>query len=89
MTSSDYFSRADIIRAAVDRVGQPLSEAIYVGDGLWDLRATRKLGIPFIGVGRRRKKLREAGAEHILEDLTPAAFHPVFERIKATTGPDL
>jgi len=75
MTSSEHYSRADIIRAAVTLAGRSLDEAAYVGDGVWDLRACHKLGIPFIGVGRRREKLRAAGAGQVLPDLTPAAFH--------------
>lgn len=74
VTASEHLRRADIIAAAVDRAGHRLDEALYVGDGLWDLRATRALGIPFIGVGHRREKLRAAGAGHVLPDLTPAPF---------------
>ena len=48
--------------------------ALYVGDGLWDLRACSKLGIPFLGVGHRRQMLRDAGASHVLENLAPADF---------------
>ncbi len=82
VTSSEYYSRADIIAAAVTEANQTLDQAIYVGDGTWDLRACRKLGIPFIGVGKRREKLRAAGAEHILSDLNPAAFWQVREVAK-------
>jgi phosphoglycolate phosphatase-like HAD superfamily hydrolase len=74
VTSSEHYSRADIIAAAVAQAGGSLAETVYVGDGLWDLRACRKLGIPFIGTGRRRDKLQLAGALHILEDLTPSNF---------------
>jgi hypothetical protein len=45
-----------------------------VGDGVWDLRACRKLGIRFIGVGNKREKLLEAEATHVLEDLTSKEF---------------
>lgn len=82
VTSSEHYSRADIIAAAVAEAGQPIEEAIYVGDGLWDLRACRKLGIPFIGVGKRRQKLRDAGAEHILTDLNPTDFFQAREAAK-------
>jgi phosphoglycolate phosphatase-like HAD superfamily hydrolase len=79
VTSSEFYSRSDIIAAAVAKAGRPLDEAIYVGDGLWDLRACGKLGIRFIGTGHREKKLREAGATHVLRDLSP----PEFWRAKA------
>ena len=85
VTSSEFYSRADIITSAVAKAGQPLEEAIYVGDGLWDLRACRKLGIPFIGVGSKREKLREAGAEYILSNLKPIDFWPVREAAKRSS----
>jgi phosphoglycolate phosphatase-like HAD superfamily hydrolase len=74
VTSSDFYSRADIISASVARSGRKLAEAIYVGDGLWDLRATKKLGIPFIGVGLKSEKLIGAGASHIALNLSPNEF---------------
>jgi phosphoglycolate phosphatase-like HAD superfamily hydrolase len=74
VTSSEFYSRADIIAAAVAKAGCQLHEALYIGDGLWDLRASRKLGIPFIGVGYRIEKLRNAGAAHILPNLSPIEF---------------
>jgi phosphoglycolate phosphatase-like HAD superfamily hydrolase len=67
--ASDCFSRAEIILLAAERAGIPIEQAVYVGDGVWDFRATQLLGIPFIGVGRRVKTLREAGAVHTLDDL--------------------
>jgi beta-phosphoglucomutase-like phosphatase (HAD superfamily) len=50
-TSSDTPRRAEIIRLAAERAGVPLSQAVYVGDGVWDLRACRELKIAFIGTG--------------------------------------
>ena len=83
VTSSDYYGRAEIIAAAVCKAGCSLGEAIYVGDGLWDLRACGKLGIPFIGIGHRREKLREAGAAHVLLDLAPVEFWMARARAKS------
>lgn len=83
LTSSDHLCRSDIIRAAVETAGQSLSETVYVGDGPWDLRACRQLGIPFIGVGSRGDELRAAGAEHVLADLEPAVFFPVWEALRS------
>jgi phosphoglycolate phosphatase-like HAD superfamily hydrolase len=73
-TSSDAPRRAEIIRLASERAGLPLSQAIYVGDGVWDLRACRELGIAFIGTGERTHRLKESGAEHLVEPLETAAF---------------
>lgn len=75
VTSSEHASRADIIAAAVLAAGGTLAEAMYVGDGVWDLRACRQLGIPFLGTGSRHERLRAAGALHLLEDLAPEGFH--------------
>jgi hypothetical protein len=55
---------------------------MYIGDGLWDLRTCQKLGIPFIGVGRRKEKLESAGAAYTLPDLSPVNFWRVMEMIK-------
>lgn len=37
-TASDARRRADIIQLSAQRAKRPISEAIYVGDGLWDHR---------------------------------------------------
>ena len=73
-TCSDCHGRADIIKLAASRAGRSLQDAVYVGDGTWDWRACRKLGIPFIGTGERTNRLREAGAPHLLPDLSPGPF---------------
>jgi len=73
-TSSDAPRRADIIRLAAERAGLPLSQAVYVGDGVWDLRACRELEIAFIGTGQRTDRLAEVGVEHLLEPLETTAF---------------
>ena len=70
-TSSDRLARAEIIALVVERAGRRLAEAVYVGDGLWDLRACRTLGVPFIGTGRRLALLVEAGARHVVEHFGP------------------
>ena len=74
VTSSDFYSRADIVAGAVAKAGRQLHEAVYIGDALWDFRACQKLGIPFIGVGARTEKLQSAGAAFTLADLSPVAF---------------
>ena len=86
VTSSEHYSRADIIRAAGTQAGGSLDEAIYVGDGLWDLRACERLGIPFIGVGHRKERLQKAGALHVLDDLRPAEFWRTCDAIHLQTS---
>jgi phosphoglycolate phosphatase-like HAD superfamily hydrolase len=82
VTSSEFYSRAEIIAGAVAKAGRKLDEAVYVGDGLWDLRACRELGIPFLGVGSRTERLRKAGAEYILQNLSSAEFWRVRETVR-------
>lgn len=81
-TSSDASSRADIIRCATARADRSLSDVVYVGDGTWDLRTCRQLGIPFIGTGSRTERLREMSAEHIVEPLHTPAFMSTFQSIR-------
>ena len=81
-TSSEFFHRADIISATIQKSGGALHETIYVGDGLWDLNACNKLGIKFIGVGSRRERLAEAGAAHTLPDLSPPGFLSLVKSIR-------
>ena len=81
-TSSDASSRADIIRCATARAGRSLSDVVYVGDGTWDLRTCRELGIPFIGTGSRTERLREMSFEHIVEPLHTPAFMSTFQSIR-------
>ncbi len=80
-TCSDCPNRAGIIRLAAELAGRPLAEAVYVGDGRWDYRTCRELGIPFIGTGSRLDQLRTAGARHLLPDLSPGPFWEMMGQI--------
>jgi phosphoglycolate phosphatase-like HAD superfamily hydrolase len=80
--ASDCYSRAEIISLAAQRAGIPVNRAIYVGDGIWDFRATQQLGIPFIGVGRKVEALRKAGAEHTMDAINANALWRVLEKIR-------
>lgn len=67
-TSSDRPGRAGIIRLAADRAKRTLTPAVYLGDGLWDLRAARELEIEFIGIGPGADQLLAAGATAVFTD---------------------
>ncbi len=73
-TCSDCPSRSEIIKLAASRARRSLAEVIYVGDGVWDFKACRDLGVRFVGTGTRPHLLRAAGAQHILEALEEALF---------------
>lgn len=53
-SSSDHYSRIEIMRLAVRRAGNGHYESInYFGDGAWDQRASETLGYNFVSVGDR------------------------------------
>jgi phosphoglycolate phosphatase-like HAD superfamily hydrolase len=52
-SSDDAFDRESIIRLSMRRAAErygTFSNVVYVGDGVWDARASRSVGISFIGV---------------------------------------
>lgn len=65
-SSSETRRRADIIALAALRAGFKVSDAVYVGDGLWDIKAARELNMRFIGVGTGHELLRQHGASRVL-----------------------
>ena len=80
-TGSDARSREAIMLLSRQRVGEHwrrvFDKVTYVGDGVWDARASRQLGYHFVGVGRgeRAERLRREGAECVIADYTdPARF---------------
>lgn len=73
-TASDASRRSDIIQCAVARAGRALTEAVYVGDGTWDLQTCRELDLRFIGTGARTDRLRAMGATAVVEPIETAQF---------------
>jgi phosphoglycolate phosphatase-like HAD superfamily hydrolase len=73
--SDDAPTRTGIMRAAHRRLAPGLWEATptYLGDGAWDLAASRELAWEFIGIasGARARALARAGAERVIEDFRP------------------
>lgn len=75
-TADDAPDRESIMRQskqrAVDRYGGPFESIVYVGDGVWDARACRRLGLPFIGVGSgvRAERLASEGAVCVFPDFS-------------------
>jgi len=82
VTSCDHYHRHESIASAIEKAGGAFENAIYVGDGVWDLKATQKLGIHFIGCGSRREKLRDAGAEYVLDSFAQEEFWSYISRIQ-------
>ena len=58
----------DILQAALDAAGLAAADAVYVGDAVWDMKASAALGIPSIGLtcgGVNAVELRDAGAAEV------------------------
>ena len=75
----DAHPREEIITLAIERAARKhacdvdaFTRVVYVGDGLWDLRAAGTLGIAFLGIasGDRARQLKSAGARTVFEDFT-------------------
>jgi phosphoglycolate phosphatase-like HAD superfamily hydrolase len=57
----------------------------YVGDGVWDVRTARQLGLNFIGIaqGEKATALRAVGATAIIQDFTDLVrFREVLEELR-------
>jgi phosphoglycolate phosphatase-like HAD superfamily hydrolase len=73
-SADDAHDRESIMRLsmqrAVARHGAPFVSTVYIGDGVWDARACRTLGIPFIGIGSgsRATRLASEGAVRVFQD---------------------
>jgi phosphoglycolate phosphatase-like HAD superfamily hydrolase len=72
--ADDGLTREEIVLEACARAGFSISTAtrvVSVGDGLWDVRTARSLGLRFVGVGHgpHAEALSRAGAGIVLPDL--------------------
>jgi phosphoglycolate phosphatase-like HAD superfamily hydrolase len=74
LTESDRIddeSRASYERAAGICGRAAFDSVIYIGDGVWDVRASTNLGRPCVGIARdpaKAARLRAEGARHVLSD---------------------
>jgi phosphoglycolate phosphatase-like HAD superfamily hydrolase len=75
-SADDALDRESIMRLSMQRAAEWYGEVfaciIYVGDGVWDARACRALGIPFIGIasGVRAARLASEGAVRVFQNLS-------------------
>jgi len=62
--------RADILRAAIRKAGEPFDRVVYFGDRPHDFRAAQAVGAGFVAVTAASDPapLRAAGARHFLEN---------------------
>lgn len=75
--AKDGLDRVDILRTAIERAGQACGQdafekVVYVGDGVWDVRAAKALGIGFLGVGSGNpaERLATEGASFVVPDFS-------------------
>jgi phosphoglycolate phosphatase-like HAD superfamily hydrolase len=75
-SADDALERESIMRLsrqrAAERYGESFTCTVYVGDGVWDVRACRSVGIPFIGIGTgsRATRLSAEGAVCVFPDFS-------------------
>jgi phosphoglycolate phosphatase-like HAD superfamily hydrolase len=76
-SADDCESRTEIMRLCEQRAAartnvQSFAAISYVGDGDWDLHASRELGWNFIGIagGDDAERLHNAGANHVFPDFS-------------------
>ena len=88
-SADDSHRREDIMRMALSRaldvwgVGE-FETVTYVGDGVWDLRASNQMGYHFIGIGfyNNTSRLQQEGASCIFTDFRDqAAFFGRMDKI--------
>jgi HAD superfamily hydrolase (TIGR01509 family) len=68
----------DLLLAAADRLGADVSDAVVVGDSVWDLLAARRaraLGIGLLSGGYGREELERAGAYRVYDDPADLLLH--------------
>ena len=73
-SADDSYSRQEIMLTARDRAAAQCSverfdSFVYIGDAVWDMDASRSLGVPFIGIGAGGP-LQAAGATYLLPDFS-------------------
>jgi len=75
-SADDALDRESIVKLSMQRAAERYEEEfaniVYVGDGVWDARACRELGIPFIGIasGEREMQLASEGAVRVFQDFS-------------------
>jgi phosphoglycolate phosphatase-like HAD superfamily hydrolase len=92
--ADDALDRVDILRTAVSRAAQDYGQhafekVVYVGDGVWDVRAAKALGLGFLGraAGSKAQGLMEEGASYVLEDFSdPLQVSECLEAVARRSG---
>lgn len=90
--ANDSMLREEIIRTALARAGEDCAperfgRVVYVGDGIWDVRAARTLGLCFLGVegDGRGVRLQSEGAVATVHDFTD--YHEFRNKLETAPVP--
>jgi HAD superfamily hydrolase (TIGR01549 family) len=78
----------DLFLAAAERLGADVTDAVVVGDSVWDLLAARRaraLGVGLLAGGYGREELERAGAYRVYED--PADLLAHLDEVGVRTPP--
>jgi len=68
----------DIVQTALDKAGLDASDAVFVGDTVWDVEAAGRAGLPCVCVltgGVSERELRDAGAIAVYRDVRQLLDH--------------
>ena len=68
----------DLFLAAAERLGVPITNAVVVGDSVWDLLAARRcraLGVGLLSGGYGQEELERAGAYRVYQDPADLLSH--------------
>jgi len=84
--ADDKVTRDDIINESINNAKKQhidFQRIVYVGDAVWDVKTTRNMNLPLIGIRRNgdRHVLENEGATHILQDYSDyGAFLEMVEK---------
>ena len=79
-SGDDGITRGEIIKQAIASgeayyEAKSFSRIVYVGDAVWDVRTSKALHVPFVGIGKNATRLDVEGARYVFPDyLNPGPF---------------
>jgi len=85
--SDEFYSREEITKHAITKAENQYNikfkKFVYFGDGTWDYKTTKSLGIPLIGVDfHSNGKLKKLGVKNIISDYTkPIQIMTILDKI--------
>ncbi|PQJ78607.1 HAD family hydrolase [Polaribacter porphyrae] len=83
--SNHFKTREDIVSDVIHKLNQKhkhkINKVIYFGDGIWDYKTCKKLGIEFIGIDNsKNNKLNNIGAKTIYKNFSD--YRLIYKNLK-------